>query len=107
MNPPSSVVGQQQQHSSTSLFMAAAALNSSSGNTSSSSSSQPALKPFIKGERRYPCGYPGCKWVFTRSNHVLRHHQRVHPGWNPRTSSVNSNSSAGNNGSNQPQPQQQ
>lgn len=22
------------------------------------------------------------KWVFTRSNHVLRHHQRVHPGFN-------------------------
>lgn len=39
------------------------------------------LKPSVKGERRYPCGFPGCKWVFTRSNHVLRHHQRVHPGY--------------------------
>lgn len=42
-----------------------------------------ASKPLIKGERRYPCGFPGCKWIFTRSNHVIRHHQRVHPGFNP------------------------
>lgn len=40
-------------------------------------------KHLTKGERRYPCGFPGCKWIFTRSNHVLRHHQRVHPGYSP------------------------
>jgi hypothetical protein len=32
-------------------------------------------------DRKYPCGFPGCEWVFTRTNHVLRHQQRVHPGW--------------------------
>ncbi|KAI1285525.1 hypothetical protein HDE_12098 [Halotydeus destructor] len=45
-----------------------------------------AAKQLLKGERRYPCGFPGCKWVFTRSNHVLRHHQRVHPGFKPSES---------------------
>src|SRR5689334_20562272 len=54
---------------------------------SKSSQQQPPLKPFIKGERRYPCGFPGCKWIFTRSNHVLRHHQRVHPGYKPAETS--------------------
>lgn len=33
--------------------------------------------------RKYPCGYPGCQWVFTRTNHVVRHHERVHPGFKP------------------------
>ena len=61
---------------------------------SQSNSNQPPLKPFIKGERRYPCGFPGCKWVFTRSNHVLRHHQRVHPGYKGTVSSISSNSTS-------------
>ncbi|XP_015784524.1 peroxisomal membrane protein PEX14 [Tetranychus urticae] len=37
--------------------------------------------------RKYPCGYPGCQWVFTRTNHVVRHHERVHPGFRPNKSS--------------------
>jgi len=41
--------------------------------------------------RKYPCGYPGCQWVFTRTNHVVRHHERVHPGFRPpKTSSEQS-----------------
>ena len=63
--------------------------------TSNPSSSQPPLKPYIKGERRYPCGFPGCKWIFTRSNHVLRHHQRVHPGYKGSTSALSNHSSPG------------
>ncbi|XP_015791775.1 transcription factor IIIA-like [Tetranychus urticae] len=37
--------------------------------------------------RKYPCGYPGCHWIFTRTNHVVRHHERVHPGFRPNKSS--------------------
>ena len=29
-------------------------------------------------ERKYPCGFPGCNWIFTRSNHVVRHQRRIH-----------------------------
>ena len=29
-------------------------------------------------ERKYPCGIEGCNWVFTRSNHVVRHQRRIH-----------------------------
>ncbi|RWS28546.1 zinc finger protein 84-like protein [Leptotrombidium deliense] len=39
-------------------------------------------------ERKYPCGYPGCQWVFTRTNHVARHHERVHPGFKPVKSNL-------------------
>lgn len=39
--------------------------------------------------RKYPCGYPGCHWIFTRTNHVVRHHERVHPGFRPNKSSSN------------------
>lgn len=39
--------------------------------------------------RKYPCGYPGCQWVFTRTNHVVRHHERVHPGFKPVKSTSN------------------
>ena len=54
-------------------------------------------KHLTKGERRYPCGFPGCKWIFTRSNHVLRHHQRVHPGYSPSGNSTHTSSNSGTN----------
>ena len=66
---------------------------------SSSSASVPhpvSAKSVTKGERRYPCGYPGCKWVFTRSNHVLRHHQRVHPGFSNSGQTGSNNSTSSN-----------
>ncbi|RWS13562.1 hypothetical protein B4U79_10776 [Dinothrombium tinctorium] len=55
---------------------------------------KPEIKKKERKERRYPCGYPGCQWVFTRTNHVARHHERVHPGFRP----IKSNSEFVKNG---------
>ncbi|RWS25346.1 zinc finger protein-like protein [Leptotrombidium deliense] len=35
----------------------------------------------VKYARKYPCDFPGCEWVFTRSNHIVRHQMRAHPGY--------------------------
>ena len=72
-------------------------------------------------ERKYPCGMPGCHWIFTRSNHVVRHQRRIHglktenttgliktengkqPQSNvitsstPRSKMINNNNNSGNN----------
>ncbi|RWS09415.1 zinc finger protein-like protein [Dinothrombium tinctorium] len=39
----------------------------------------------VKFQRKYTCDFPGCKWVFTRSNHIFRHQAKAHPGFKSGT----------------------